>query len=118
MLIQFGAEDNVANLRNIYYSQQHTRLIQNRDVYKRQPRIHHLHQPEQAEPRDATTGKEELRHQHEHPCRNAGKQKGEELHLDLKQRQLGHEEPHPHESEEGRTKSEEFNGFAGFILKY
>ena len=30
MLIQFGAEDNVANLRNIYYSQQHTRLIQNR----------------------------------------------------------------------------------------
>ena len=30
MLIQFGAEDDVANLRNIYYSQQHTSLIQNR----------------------------------------------------------------------------------------
>ena len=59
-----------------------------------------LQQLEQAEPRDATTGKEELRHQHEHPCRNAGKQKGEELHLDLKQRQLGHEEPARNESEE------------------
>ena len=32
-------------------------------------------------------GKEELRHQHEHPCRNAGKQEGRKLHLDFKQRQ-------------------------------
>ena len=30
MLIQFGAEDDVANLRNIYNAQQHARLIQNR----------------------------------------------------------------------------------------
>ena len=65
-----------------------------------------LRQSEQAEPRDAAAGKEELRHQHEHPCRNAGKQEGRKLHLDFKQRQFGHEEPHPHESEEGRTKRE------------
>ncbi len=38
------------------------------------------------------------------PAEMQASKKAEELHLDFKQRQFGHEEPHPHESEEGRTR--------------